>query len=289
MNEKDWVILQTIYEEKNITKSAERLFISQPALTYRLQQIEEELSITIFTRSNKGIHLTKEGEYLVKYAKKMIINFRHLKDQLMDYKQTATGELRIGASSNFAHYKLPAILKEFLHYYPNVQIKVTTGWSKKIMKLFHNEEIHIGIIRGENNWKGPGYLIDQDYLSLISKELLKLEDLPTLPMISYQTDPALEQLIDRWWRDKFSQPPFVSMEVDKLETCKEMVLKGLGYGIVPSYILENNPENLFIKNLKTPENNYIVRNLWMLYREKEIHLTVVKAFVDFMEKYRLYD
>ena len=283
MNEQDWVILKTIYEEKNITRSAERLYISQPALTYRLQQIEEELHIKIFSRSNKGIHFTVEGLHVIQYAKKMMIDFQKLKDELLNMKNSTSGELRIGVSSNFAHYELPTILKEFLADYPNVQVKVTTDWSNKIMSLFMNEEIHVGIVRGEHQWNGPSILINQDPISIISKNEIAIDELPNLSMISYKTDPSLEEIIEKWWREHFNQPPLISMEVDKLETCKEMVLKGLGYGIVPNYLVKNHESELFLQPLKKKDNRMIVRDLWLYYRKEELHLSAVKAFVQFME------
>jgi DNA-binding transcriptional LysR family regulator len=66
MEDRDWLILQELYRMKNITKAAQELYMSQPALTSRLQHIEREFNVRIVTRSTKGIRFTPEGEYLVK-------------------------------------------------------------------------------------------------------------------------------------------------------------------------------------------------------------------------------
>lgn len=284
MNEKDWFILSSIHKEKNITKAAENIHISQPALTYRLQQIENELAIKIFSRSKKGIKFTAEGEHLVNYANEMIIHLRKLKDRLLDMSDNVHGELRIGVSSNYAHYKLPAILKKFMSIYPNIQIKVKTGWSTNILKALLDEEVHVGIIRGDYDWDGPKVLINEDPMCLISKQTINLEELPKLPRISYKTDPNLKELIEKWWQSRFTQPPLETMEVDKLETCKEMVINGLGYGIIPRYLLQNEEQGLFIKNLRTSDGQPIFRKLWMFHRANELDLTVVKAFVEFIKQ-----
>jgi DNA-binding transcriptional LysR family regulator len=282
MDDKDWYMLKTLYEEKNVTRSAERLLISQPALTYRLRQIEEDFSIKIFSRSKTGIKFTTEGEHLVDYANQMIVHQRKFRDRLLEIDNNAQVELRIGVSSNYAHYKLPDILEEFLQHYPDTQIKVNTGWSRDILDLFKNEEVHIGIIRGDYEWDGPKLLMNEDPMCLISKDPINMHELPNLPRISYKTDPNLEQLLDSWWREKYSQPPLINMEVDKLETCKEMVKKGLGYGIIPHYILKKEDHNLFVQNIKTKNNTFIYRKLWMFYRVDEMSLSVVKAFVSFI-------
>ncbi|WP_209124588.1 LysR family transcriptional regulator [Alkalihalobacillus sp. BA299] len=284
MNDKDWSILLTLNETSNITKAAEKLHISQPALSYRIQQIEEEFSIKIFTRGKKGLHLTKEGEYIVDYARSMTGYLRQLRDRLSEINNTVTGELRIGVSSNYALFKLPVILKDFMKLYPDVQIIVKTGWSNEILKSFLDEEIHIGIIRGNYDWNGPKVIIEEDPVCLISKDPINFSDLPNLPRIDYKTDPDLKFLIENWWKDWFSQPPLIIMEVDKLAACREMVLTGLGYGIIPRYMLNNNDNGLYIHDLKTPKNKAIFRKLSMFYRTNDLSLSVVKVFVDFIKE-----
>jgi DNA-binding transcriptional LysR family regulator len=287
MDEKDWNFVRTVYEIKNITKAADKLHITQPALTYRLQQISEELSIKIFSRSKNGVKFTPEGELLVDYANKMINQLRQLKDQLLNLSDAVKGELRIGVTSNFAHYDLPAILEKFLSHYPEVQIKVITGWSSKILQLLQKEEIHIGIIRGDYEWAESKLLLDEDPLCLISKTPIDLTELPSLQRINYRTDPQLEQVIDTWWKSNYNHPPMVSMEVDKAETCKEMVLKGLGYGIIPHYLLQTENSGLFIHPLTDSQNKYILRKLWMLHLSNEMNLNVVRAFVEYLNENRL--
>jgi DNA-binding transcriptional LysR family regulator len=72
MNDRDWSILATIARERNISRAAERLFISQPALSVRLRAIESEFNARIFLRTPKGVSLTPEGEQLVAYANDML-------------------------------------------------------------------------------------------------------------------------------------------------------------------------------------------------------------------------
>lgn len=285
MDEKDWYILKMIYEEKNITRSAERLHTSQPALTYRLNQIQDEFSSKIFSRGKSGIRFTPEGELIVSYANNMIAQLSKLKDQLANMNEKIQGELRIGVSSNYAHYKLPSILEKFLSIYPDVQVKVNTGWSSKILKLFQNEELHIGIIRGDYQWDGPKLLLDEDPMCLISKDPIDINELPKHPRISYKTDQNLKFVLDKWWQSKFNEEPLISMEVDRLETCKEMVKTGLGYGIIPSFLLENE-NNLFIQNITTPDHKFIYRKLWMFYHANEMNLSAVRAFVEFIRDFK---
>lgn len=282
MDEKDWKILHAIFEERNITKAAERLFTSQPSLTYRLQQMEEEVGVKIVWRSKKGIKFTSEGEYLVKYAEKMLLELQKTKDYLLNMNNNVEGIIRLGVSSNFAHYKLPVLLKNFLQHYPNVQFNVNTGWSSEIYQLLQNEDVHIGIIRGDYNWLDQKLLINEESICIISKKKINVEDLPLLPRINYKTDPLLKQLIDNWWSEKFTQPPMITMEVDKVQTCIEMVSNGLGYGIIPSICLKSY-DNLHTIDLTSKNGQVALRKTWMIYRYSELKFSVVKKFVDFLK------
>ncbi|QJW47251.1 LysR family transcriptional regulator [bacterium BFN5] len=107
MDSKDWEILKIISEEKSITKAAERLYISQPALTYRLKNMEKEFKTKILIRTSTGILLTSQGEQLLHYANEMLIKMMNIKDRILNESDKISGSLRLGVSSIFAHYRLP--------------------------------------------------------------------------------------------------------------------------------------------------------------------------------------
>jgi DNA-binding transcriptional LysR family regulator len=291
MDDKDWDVLQAVYEERNVTRAAQKLHISQPALTYRLNQLGMKFNIQIFVRGKREVKFTTEGEYLALYAKKMGNELRKLKDQLQDLKEQVSGVLRLAVSSNFAQHELPDILKNFHELYPNVLFNVHTGWSIQVLERLNNEEDHIGIVRGNYEWNDSKLLMREDQHCIISRNQINLDDLPNLPRIRHQTDPDAKKFIEQWWQDHFTQPPYISMEVDKLETCKEMVLKGLGYSILPRYVFkEKDLSNyLFIYPLTGMDGRAIPRKLWAFYRENDMQLSMVKTFVEFLKKHYTID
>jgi DNA-binding transcriptional LysR family regulator len=281
VDSKDWIILETLYEEQNITKTAERLYTSQPSISYRLQQIEDEFGVKLVFRNKKGIKFTAEGEYLIKYARNMIEELRKTKDYIQNLGGIIQGTLRLGVSSTFAQYKLPKILKNFLHHYPNVKVNVKTGYSSEVAQLLQNDDVQIGIIRGDYNWYDQKHLVHQEHLSIISKDMILIKDLPDLPRINYKTDPSLNQVIDNWWAQNYSKPPQNIMKVDKIETCKEMVKLGLGYAIIPDICLTQN-HDFATQKLLLDNWEPLKRNTWLNYRSKSLELSVVREFVDFV-------
>ncbi|WP_438315717.1 LysR family transcriptional regulator [Sporosarcina sp. FA9] len=292
MKEQDCILLITIDEEQNITKAAQRLFISQPTVTYRVQQIEQEYNIKIINRVGNRFSFTPEGQYLLDYSKKHLIELSKMKDHLKVLKKDSKGTIRIGVSSNFALYKLPPLLKQFLEIHNKVQIKINTGWSSEVFQLLENNEIQIGIITGNYNWIGEKKLLNEDPVTVISKNPIEISDLPYLPMISYQpnnlirktqkpTNP-LSELVNNWWYHNFKTPPLIIMELDKVETCKEMVRNNLGYSILPKSCLTKD-DHFFVYDLKDENNQSIYRKTWLLYSESALELATVSNFINYMK------
>ncbi|MFJ8246767.1 LysR family transcriptional regulator [Peribacillus asahii] len=283
MDERDWTILKVLYEKKNITKTAESLYLSQPALTKKIQQIEKEYQVVIVKRGTKGVHFTPQGEYLVQCADEMLYRLQQIKDTVSNMDEEVSGTLRLGVSNYITRHKLPNLLKLFREQFPKVNYKVTTGWSRDVFNLVYNRDVHIGMVRGDYQWSDSKILLFEENLCVTSLEKIELRDLPSLPRIEYETDALLKTMIDNWWRGEFSQPPFIGMEVDKADTCKEMILNGLGYGILPSVLVQEH-QNLNRIILKDRRGDPIVRRTWMLYPKEYLEIKVVKEFIEFVKK-----
>lgn len=277
MDTKDWVLLITLYEEMNLTRTAKRLYTTQPSLTYRIKQIESSLGIQILHRGNKGISFTAEGIYLVEYSKRMLKEERKLLDHLKNMKDELQGTIRIGSSSNYAHYELPDLLENFIKKYPNVEVELVTGWSSEILEKLQNETIHVAFLRGYFKWDNKKHILEKDNLHIISTNKIDLESLPQENYIQYLTDLSLKNTIDKWWRDNYNSPVYTTMEVDRIETSIEMVKRGLGYTIVPAINIQNE-NNLYTMPIKDNGKN-IYRNTWLAYKEESLNLKVVDEFV----------
>ena len=104
MNEKDLLLIKTLFEEKNITHTAKQLFISQPAISDRLQRLESELNCSLIVRQPRGISFTSEGEILYEYALNYLKDYEQLKATLNSDRDTIRGVLKIGCSNIFSKY-----------------------------------------------------------------------------------------------------------------------------------------------------------------------------------------
>ena len=288
MEEKDWLILKTLYEKKSITKTAASLFISQPALSNRLQHIEERFGTRIVIRNKKGVQFTPEGEYLVKCAYKILCKIQTCEENIQNMRGEIMGTLRVGASNFFTKYLLPELLRRFKSQFPNIEFKVTTGWSRDIVGLVRNNDVHVGFVRGDYSWPNERVLLFEEKMYVSFSHSFSLHDLPYMPRIDYQNDYSIQLLLDKWWNENFNVFPHIGMEVDKVDTCKEMVDKGLGYAFLPGMILRNN-DTLFKHEMIYQDGKPFIRKTWMLYNKEAMNLNLVKAFFNFIQSIDIMD
>lgn len=278
----DWLILKTISEEKNITKAAERLFISQPALTRRLKNLENEFKTTLVLRTPNGIVFTPQGLELLAYAEKTLLEFKQLSERIQKMENKVQGTLFLGVSSVFAHYELPKLLKSFSVTYPGVEISLKTGHSLKINRMLQKDEISLGILRGDYHWEEEKLLLNEEPICLVSSQPLELKDLPKQPRILANS--SVQNLAEEWWHQNFQRSPAVTTEVDSIDTCRQMVLHGLGWAILPAIGLKQH-NNLYTKNLYLHDGTPLVRRTWLMYRNIYLQLPTIRAFIEHLKKH----
>ncbi len=283
MEDRDWKIIKVLSTEKNITKAARLLYMSQPALTSRLRQIEQEFDVQIVNRSTKGIEFTPEGEVLAEVAEDFIHDLDQIKDKVRQYSHKNAGTLSIAASNYFTLYTLPGILKLFKEKYPETNYKVMTDWSKDIFSMIYAQKAHVGFASVDYGGLKNIHFLYEEPICITYTHPFEFKDLPKLPRIVYQSDYLLQTRLDKWWRDNFSIPPHISMHVDKLANCKEMVKHGLGYALLPQRIIQDIPDKhkLFLTD---SNGEKITRKTWMLYTDQATCLPIVRSFIDFIKQ-----
>ena len=280
MNDRDWTLVKTLAEERNITRAAERLYISQPAITYRLRMLERELGTTLAIRTPVGVILTPQGEYLAEYSREMLLRLTKTKERITSYENQVKGPLRIGSSAIFANHELPQLLQGFLEQYPEVEIFLKTGRSMQVNRYLAKEEVSVAIIRGEYEWTDEKRLLFEEPVCLVSKKPVDIADLSALPRIAYDTDSSLQATVDEWWRKRFSKPSMESMVVDSMDTCKRMVMQDLGWAILPSIGLSELDE-LQIQPLFWQNGEPFVRRTWICCGSYALELPTVRAFIEY--------
>ncbi|MEF3328835.1 LysR family transcriptional regulator [Oceanobacillus oncorhynchi] len=282
MNLQDWKMLAALYETENITLAAHQLFLSQPTLTARIQKLENHYGVPLILRKRRGIMFTPEGEELAQHAKRMLLEQRKMEEKLSNMQEEVKGTLRVGVSNFFAANKMPKLLQLFKEKYPEVECQVVTGWSSDMHRLLLNHDVHISFIKGNYAWKEKKALLYEEEICVASPWDFAWDTLPKLPRVDYYTDEHMRMLLDDWWHQNYIEQPNITIHVNQVETCKEMVVHGLGYAIVANLVVRPHPD-LFIKPITGASGEPLKRQTWMYYQEDTLQMNIVRAFVDFVQ------
>ncbi|MBM7645701.1 DNA-binding transcriptional LysR family regulator [Scopulibacillus daqui] len=282
MQRSDLQILTILAEEENMRRAAERLFVSQPALSQRLQGIEEDWGTTIFVRSKRGLSLTASGEKIVAFAKETLSREEQVREEIVSNETNIYGTLKLAVATITGQYWLPRVLKKFVEKYPLVKISLVTGWSSEILRHMY-EGCHIGIIRGNPKWRGRKQHLFSDTLNLVDTSLSSIKELrkSEKAYIQFRSDSSYYQEIQEWWHQHSLKPPERTIYVDQIETCKQMAINGIGYAILPSMSLTEK-DNVYKMPLKDKHGRLLTRETWLLSSDEALKHKQVKAFVDLL-------
>lgn len=130
---------------KSFSKAAKALFMTQPAVSQGIMQLETELDIRLFTRTPKGVILTNEGQLLYEYINSAINLMNVGEKKLLESKNLMVGDLKIGVGDTVSRYFLLPYLEEFHNKYPNIRLKIVNRTTLEICDMLKSAEVDIGI------------------------------------------------------------------------------------------------------------------------------------------------
>ena len=142
-------ILKAIATEKNFTRAAKVLYISQPSLSKQIKILEKNLDTLLINRERNKLSLTENGQVLLQYSERILALCEESCRALIDLKNGERGNLTVGASQTIGTYLMPRILALFAQNYPQIDLKVQVNSSRIIAKNIINREIDIAVVGGE--------------------------------------------------------------------------------------------------------------------------------------------
>jgi DNA-binding transcriptional LysR family regulator len=279
--------LSVLAQEMNMRKAAERLFVTQPALSQRLQTIEKEWGTKLFIRSQKGLTLTPAGEIVIKFVNEVLDKEETVRETIRSLHSEVHGTLKIAVASIVGQNWLPQVLKKFIIRYPQAKISLITGWSSEILRAMYEDQAHIGIIRGTPDWKGVKMHLFDDNLYLVDTEITRPEQVleTNRPFIQFKSDSNYYQEIHNWWHRKFNTIPKRTVVVDQIETCKQMTINGIGYAILPGITLTGKEKHIAKTPLLDENGAPLKRDTWLIGYETAFQLKQVQAFVEIIQEH----
>lgn len=139
-------IFYVVAKNGSISSATNILYISQPAITFQIKKLEEQLGVSLFTRTKHGVLLTDEGKVLFNYVKTAMESISNAETDLMNLKNLESGTIRIGVSTTICRHILMPYIKKFHEMYPKVDIKINNSVSNNLIKELRNGNLDILIL-----------------------------------------------------------------------------------------------------------------------------------------------
>lgn len=283
MTERDFELIYILNKTKNITRAADILYVTQSALSKRIHIIEEELGVTLLTRSRQGIHFTPEGEQVLRYTKKATYELEQMRKAINMSRSYICGTLNAGVSINYSLYCLPELLVSYRKQYPHVSTHITTDQSRKLYLQVLDGKIDLAILRGEYPWKENKILLSRENICAICSDSDRERSLSDMPYIGRETDSFFQRELAQWFHENNLRTTKNGIFVDSITTCVEMVSRGLGWAIVPEICLKNFKGN--IRPLRFKNGELFVRSTYLIYSDTALKLPQVEAFINIIKNH----
>lgn len=233
-------IFNEVAEQQSITKAAKNLFVSQPAVSQAIAQLEQELGVTLFIRTSKGVNLTSEGKVLFSYVNKGINQIKIGEQKLLEAKKLKSGTLTIGVGDTILRYLLLDTLLSYKQLYPNIQLRIVNRTSHDLVKLVELGEIELAICNlpiSDSNLKIKKIKEIQDILVAgekfgnIIKGATKLRDALEYPLIMLDSRSNTRKYVENFL---FSKEIIITpqIELGSHDLVLEFVKNGFGVAFV---------------------------------------------------------
>ncbi len=256
-------VFYAVANNKNITKAAQELNISQPAISKSIKNLEEQLGGQLFIRTKKGVHLTNEGVEFYHYIKQAIEYINSAENKFTDLINLETGCIKIGISTTLTKEFLLPYLEEFHSLYPKIDIQIVTNLTSDLMPKLRNGLIDIVILNLNDKNYGNDidiikcnkindcFVVNSKYQDLIDKEL-SFKDLNNYPLILQAKGSNTREFLDNIARENgmILKP---NIELASYSLVVEFSKIGLGIGYVTKEYIKDELNNHTLYKLKIKE------------------------------------
>ncbi len=284
-------ILKAISEEGSFKRAADSLYVSQPAVSLQVQNLERQLDVPLFDRGGRRAQLTEAGHMLLNYGEKILTLCQETCRAIKDLQNLQGGTLIVGASQTTGTYLLPRMIGKFREVYPEVGVQLHVHSTRRTSWNVANGQIDLAIIGG----KVPSELQDslkvvpyaQDELALVlppshslaRHDMIERDDLYSLNFISLDSQSTIRKVIDA----VLSQSNIdirrlrIEMELNSVEAIKNAVQAGLGAAFVSIAAIEKELQMGTLKRIRV-DSVTVQRTLKVITNPNRYRSKAAEAF-----------
>lgn len=278
--------LLIIAQTKSYTQAAERLHLTQPAVSHHIHQLESEYGIKIFAHIGRELHFTPEGKILYKHARQAYEIQEKAKQAIAGCKHNLR-HLTIGITQSAGENSIPQMIARYAQVHPDSIINIVTDTINNLYARLDAYELDMIVVEGPSNReKYHSVLLDTDFLCVItapehpfaSHASIKLEQLYSENLILRGSAAGTRSMFEHYLaiESETLQNFHVMMEVDNLATIKELVAKNYGISVV-AYSACRNEVEAGILSAVSIENARMTRDICLLFRPDFSHAELMDS------------
>ena len=272
-----------VAEHRSFTRAAASLYVSQPALSQQIKQLEESLKVTLFDRSGRQVKLTHAGEVYAGYAHKALQDLEEGRRALHDVQNLSRGALRIAITPTFTTYLIGPLIKAFHNLYPNITLSIQEMSQEQMEKQLLDDEFDVGIAFAEVHSAEIGtqtllvetlaLVVNKDH-PLARHQTIDLQTLSEQSLVLLSHEFVTRGQIEHYCR-QHSIKPQVLMEANSLSAVLEIIHHTQLTTLLPSNIVSNRDELIAIALAPS----LLQRTAVLLQRKGAYQNAATKAFI----------
>lgn len=277
-----------VTELESFSLAAERLHITQPAVSKRIASLEQQLDCKLFDRIARQVTLTEAGRALYPRAQQILKDVADAKRSIQDLPGTVAGKLSIGISHHIGLHRLPPVLQSFTRSYPLVHLDIDFMDSEEAHERIAHGKLELGVVTLASNEEPTvnNEIIWEDELIVVTSKDHHLQRFRDVGLATLSQFPAILPSLNTYTgqiiKARFEQQQLkldISMSTNYLETIKMMASVGLGWSVLPKTMLAEDIRELKVADLQ------LQRPLGYIYHRNRTLSNAASAFVDVLRKH----
>ncbi|ABK42974.1 transcriptional regulator, LysR family [Magnetococcus marinus MC-1] len=284
-------VFYAVAKHLSFTRAAEELYLTQPAVTFQIRQLEEHFDTRLFDRHHNRISLTEAGLEVYSYAERILDLYRETEKAVSELTGVTRGVVKVGASTTIGEYLLPRILSDYRDQFNDVQIRLSIDNTRTVVRKLEDATIDVGMIEGpvkNKNIARDGCLDDELVVilppnhPLCDLDEIPVKELKAYPFVSREEGSGTRQVVHDHLLHAglpYDQLDIV-LELGSTEAVKGSVEGGIGIGIVSSASLIKELK-LGILVAKRVQGMRITRTINFIHQKQKFRSKAVEAFINF--------
>lgn len=279
-------IFLKVVQTGSVTKAAEALFLTQPAVSIQLKNFQDQFNIPLTEVVGRKLYVTEFGKEIAQAAEEIVNQIHSINYKTLAYQGQVTGRLKISVVST-GKYVMPYFLSGFIRQHPGVELVMDVTNKEKVIKSLENNEVDfalVSILPSALNVERMDLLQNKLYLvgnSHTSMPNITLEDFETIPLIFREKGSGTRTTMEGFIKHK-NIPVLKKMELTSNEAVKQALLAGLGYSIMPLIGIKNELNNQELKII--PIKGFPIKTMWsLIWMRGKKHSPVSDLYLQYLQ------